>query len=289
LPGNGRIHVRSIAREDLISVGRFLHENLNKRIAAASWASSAIPSWQVDAPNFGFMLLDGDNIAGVHLAFYSHRTIDGESIPFCNLAAFCVLDGYRMHSLRLLRALLAQDGYHFTDLSPSGNVVPLNTRLHFKALDTQTALIPNLPWPIWSRDTLVISDRAAIAKALQGSDSKVFEDHAGAAAAFHALIVRGDEHCYVMFRRDRRKNLSWFASILHVGNPDLFAKTALHFSRHLLLRYGILATLVELRVIGRRPPLAVMLTQSRPKMFRSDRLRPEQIDNLYSELTCVAW
>ena len=68
---------------------------------------------------------------------------------FCNLAAWCVIDEYRSLGLRLLNALLAQKGYHFTDLSPSGNVVPLNTRLKFSHLDVATALVPNLPWPLW--------------------------------------------------------------------------------------------------------------------------------------------
>ena len=79
------------------------------------------------------MLLDADGaIVGAHLAFYSEREIDGRAERFCNLGAFCVREEHRFHSLRLLKALLAQDGYHFTDLSPSGNVVELNRRLKFE-------------------------------------------------------------------------------------------------------------------------------------------------------------
>ena len=58
--------------------------------------------------------------------------IDGRVERFCNLGAWCVLPEHRFHALRLLKALLAQDGYHFTDLSPSGNVVGLNERLGFR-------------------------------------------------------------------------------------------------------------------------------------------------------------
>ena len=101
------------------------------------------------------MLLDGDAVVGAHLAFYSERTIAGRRERFCNLGAWCVLPDYRFHALRLLKALLAQDGYHFTDLSPSGNVVGLNTRLGFRFLDTTTAVVPNLPWPSRpGRDTI---------------------------------------------------------------------------------------------------------------------------------------
>src|SRR5262245_57720181 len=103
-----------------------------------------VPAWTVDQPNHGFLLRVSEHVVGVYLAFYSQRTINGRLEQFCNLAAWCVLEEYRSHGLRLTRALLAQKGYHFTDLSPSGSVIQLNTRLGFSHLDVATALIPNL-------------------------------------------------------------------------------------------------------------------------------------------------
>ena len=50
-----------------------------------------------------------------------------------------------MHSLRLLRELLRQKGYVFTDLSPSGNVPAMNERLGFRHLDVSTRLVVNRP------------------------------------------------------------------------------------------------------------------------------------------------
>jgi hypothetical protein len=38
-----------------------------------------------------------------------------------------VLPQYRFYSLRRLKALLDQDGYHFTDLTPSRNVIAITT------------------------------------------------------------------------------------------------------------------------------------------------------------------
>ena len=89
-----------------------------------------------------------------------------------------------------------------------------------------------------------------------------------------------------MFRRERRKRLPLFASILYVGNPDLFRDCAPHFYRYLLLRRGIPATLAEVRVVGHRPARSVMVA-GWPKMYLSEDLEPAQIDYLYSELTCL--
>ncbi|MEJ2579912.1 MAG: hypothetical protein P8Z68_12610, partial [Kineosporiaceae bacterium] len=109
-----------------------------------------------------------------------------------------------MHSLRLLRALLRQPGMHFTDLSPSGPVVPLNARLRFRALDTATALIPGLPWPTLPGRVRISADPDRIAQRIPAAERERYRDHASCAAARHLVLTRGDRSCYVVFRRVRR-------------------------------------------------------------------------------------
>ena len=279
--------VQPIMSADIARAAAFLSEHLNPR---ADWVGSLTVPWTAEQPNHGFLLVDAaGDVVGVHLAFYSVRVIDGRRERFCNLGAFCVHEAHRFHSLRLLKALLAQDGYHFTDLSPSGNVVGLNERLGFTSLDTTTALIPNLPWPSLPGRTRITTDPARIARRLVGSELELYRDHAQAPAARHVLLERGSEWCYVVFRKDRRKDVPLFASLLHVSHPEVFRKLARPFARHLLLRHGAAATLAEDRVIGQRPWPAIELSQSRRKMFRSPHLKPAQIDYFYSELVCVAW
>jgi hypothetical protein len=270
-------------------VAEFLSANLNDRGGRESWARVISPPWPEEQPNHGFLLEEGERVVGVHLAFYSTRIIDGEPTRICNLAAWCVAETHRQHGLRLLRALLRQEGYHFTDFSPSGNVVPLNLRLRFQVLDTATALVPNLPWPIRRRGVRILTSPTEIARTLDGAELEIYRDHAKAVAARHLVVTCGDEACYVMFRRDRRKNLPLFASILHVSDPGLFRRTARYVYGHLLLRHGIPFTLAELRVVGSPQAPSLTLRSPRPKMYRSPTLRSDQIDYLYSELACVAW
>jgi GNAT superfamily N-acetyltransferase len=282
------VQLRPIEPGDLALVGHFLSRHLNPRLSPAEWAASIVPPWIVESPNHGFQLVQDGELVGVHLAFYSRRLIDGAVEDFCNLGAFCVLEPYRSHGIRLLRALLAQPGYSFTDLSPSGAVVPLNQRLRFSSLDTATVLIPSRPVP-WPRRTRVIDDPDVIEARLTGADKVIFEDHRRATAARHLLLQRGDRECYVIFRHDRRKGVPAFASILHVSDRELFADSMTELTRHLLLRHGVLCVLGELRVIGARPSMSLRLTKPRPKMYRSTRVGADAIDYLYSELTCVAW
>ena len=279
-----------ITTADIPAVARFLHENLNTRVPADAWERALEVPWKVSAPNHGFLLRDErGEVVGAHLAFYSERTIDGRVHRFCNLGAWCVLPQHRFHSLKLLKALLAQDGYEFTDLSPSGNVVPINARLGFSFIDTATALAPNLPWLPRPGGGRVTADPVVIENTLAANDLQIYRDHAGAPAARHVVLSRGDRYCYVIFRTDRRKNLPFFASILHVSDPDLFRAMRQRFQSHLLTRHGIPAMLAELRVVGHRPPLSHLLRSPRRKMFRSAHLTDRDIDYLYSELTCVSW
>jgi hypothetical protein len=285
----GRTAVAPIGNKDIDRVGEFLHENLDSRISAMDWSQAVQPPWPADSPNHGFMLHDEGRIVGAYLAFYSERTIAGRNEQFCNLAAWCVMPKYRLHSLKLLSALLGQPGFHFTDLSPSGNVVPINERLGFRHLDTVAALMPNLPWPTWPGRYRISSEPAVIESVLAGPQLKIYRDHRHARAARHLVMIHRGEQCYVIFRRDRRRDLPLFASVLYVSNRSLFLTMAGVFGRHLLLRHRIPLTLLELRIVGGQPAGSFRLRSSRPKMFKSDSLRPEQIDNLYSELVCVAW
>jgi hypothetical protein len=268
------------------SAAEFLHAHLNSRVSAADWAASLDVPWEVDRPDAGLVLLDGDRVVGAHLAFYSERVIAGRRERFCSLGAWCVLPEYRFHGLRLLKALLAQDGYHFTDLSPSPAVAALNRRLGFRDLDTTTALELNLPWP--GRGT-ISSDPARIERTLTGRELELYRDHKAAPVARHLVLQRGDEWCYVMFRKDRRKRLPLFATILYVSHPRLFRAMARPLARHLLVRHGAFATLLEAHVVAHRPWPSVELPTPRPRMFRSPSLDAADIDYLYSELTCMRW
>ncbi len=175
--------------------------------------------WHGIAPNHGYLLEDAGEVVGAYVAYYTRRHLGGVERDVCNLGAWCVLDTHRFHSVRLLKALLADARFDYIDLSPSGNVVGLNKRLGFDSLDTSTVIVPNLPWPSWPRRTWISSDPRVIEATLTPEELAIYHDHRDAAAAHHLVVRRGDDHCYVIFRRDRRKNLPIFASILYVSNP----------------------------------------------------------------------
>jgi hypothetical protein len=282
------VELTPITDGDVAEVAAFMHANLNQKVPVAAWARAMRTSWTREAaPNHGFMLRADGQVVGAYLAYYSDRIVDGQSLRFCNLGAWCVLESHRFQGLRLLTTLLAQPDYHFTDFSPSGNVIALNRRLKFSELDTTTAVLPNLPWPP-GRGVRVHSSTSALLERLGGADLQYYQHHRSTAATRHLLLTVGDEQCYVAVRRDSRKGVRVFASLLYVGNPDLLRNHWRHLGHHLLTRHAVPATLVELRFAG-RPAGSYLAPSSRPRMFRSPTLKAEQVDYLYSELACLAW
>ena len=279
------VELSPITDADTAAVADFLRVNYNGRIP---WARSRLAEpWKVEAPNHGFVLRDGQRIVGAHLAFYSERLVAGRVERFCDLGTWVVLPEFRVHSIRLIIALLAQDGYHFTGLTPSEDVASIHTRLGFRPIDTSAALIPNLPWPTPPGRTTISADPDLIESTLSGTELKLYHDHARALAARHVVLIRGPDSCYVMYREITHKVVP-LAVIVHVSNPQLFHRAILPLTRHLLVRHRLLATLAELRIIGCRPSLSFKFT-SWCKMYRSGSLEPDQIDDLYSELVCLPW
>lgn len=278
-----------ITAADLPAVAEFLRVNHDDRVP---WAASCTAPWrQVDTPNLGYQLRDGGHVVGALLALYSERVVAGRAERFCNIGTWCVLPDYRAQSIPLVKALLAQDGYHFTVLSPNAGPQEILAWLKFRFLDTSAVLIPNLPLPSLPGRTTISGDPGVIEQTLTGSDRALYRDHARALAARHLVLTRGGQYCYVMYREFRHKSLLGYAMILHISNAELFHRSRIPLTRFLLLRRGLVATLAELRVLGRSPvPTAMALAlTNRPKMYRSTSLDPTQIDYLYSELACVPW
>ncbi|AFM19314.1 hypothetical protein Mycch_4612 [Mycolicibacterium chubuense NBB4] len=281
-----RTSVDPIMDTDVAAVADFLSANHNDRVPWAQACSK--PPWQVDAPNRGFMLRDGQRVVGTLLALYSERMVAGRVERFCNLGSWCVLPEYRSRSLSLLNAVLGQEGYNFTILSPDEGPQEILSFLGFRFLDTTSALVPNLPWPTLPGRIRISADPDMIENRLAGSELKLYRDHRAALATHHLVLLHGDESCHVMYRKFRYKGAPLFAIILHVSNADLFRRALVPLARHLLIHHRLVSTLVELRLVDQRPRMSFAVTNW-PKMYRSANLEPRQIDYLYSELTCVPW
>jgi hypothetical protein len=277
--------IEPIGDEDLPEFCAFLNKNLGPDRPMDRWATIFQQGWDAHKPNNGFLMRDenGALVGGIG-AVYAERVLRGRSERFCNITSWCVLEPYRTHSLRLALALVAQPGYHFTDLSPTQVVAGSLQFLKFRPMNGAAIVIPNLPW--WTPGVRVLSDLEAIAAALSSEDAKTFADHRHLPELHHVAVGRPGAYCHVGYRRGILRRLPC-AVILHISDPDLFLRYHLDLGRHLLLRRGLVTTRVEARLLPRHPRLSARVDGYYKKVFRSDTLAESDISNFYSELAVI--
>ena len=276
--------VEPITETWVSAVCRFLHAQLDAEVTPEMWRAVFEPPWLVEAPNRGFMLLDGGELVGVLGALYSHRLIRGTREQFCNLFGWSVLPTHRRHSLKLLYAALSAEGYHFTDLSPLPALLPLLQRLGFQILDTTTTIVPNLPLTAGSRCRIHTGDRGG--EILNGESARIFRDHRDAPAVRQLVVERAEGICHLVYRVHRRKNVRC-ATVLYVSDPTLFARGMRAVGAHFLLRHGALLTLLESRLLPEQPKLSARRQPNQPKAFKAASLGEAEVDYLYSELVLL--
>lgn len=280
------IRLAPIGAADTDRVAAFLREQMERPWSLDLWRQAIEPVWPDAGPNRGFQLLDGERVVGAYVAYYAERQVGHKTERTCNLGTWAVHPDHRTAGLRLLRELLSQEDCSFTDLTPNPAVQRINAKLGFEPLGTEAVVVPNLPWPPRPGRGTISSDPAVLERELSGSELRSYRDHAAAPTVRHLLLSQGEERCYVALRRDVRRRLP-VCTLLHVGNPALLERMAGTFARHLLLRHRAVAHVADGPIApAYRPRISLRKARSW-RTYRSDRLRPDQLDYLYSELACL--
>ena len=271
--------IEPITAESLPEFAAFLHANLKTSRSPEAWIEGLSKSWGMSAPNHGFMLRDEGKIVGGIGAYYVERTIHGQPQRVCNITSWCVLDAYRKQSMRLAMALIGQQGYHFTDFSPTKTVGGVLQFLKFRPLDERQAVIANLPWPALGSELLIRP--TDMEKALEGDALRIYRDHAAFPWLRHVLIGTREKWCHVIYKRTRFKWLP-SAHVLYLSDPAVFERHYFRLARH-FLAHGLASTHVDCRFLSRRPWPSAIRSGFNAKVYLSATLSEKDIDYLYSE------
>lgn len=272
--------IEPVSVDTLEEFASFLHQHLEPSRSTQEWVSGLTTDWMPGQPNHGFLVRDNGKIVGGIGAYYANRIIDGQSEKTCNITSWCVLDTHRQQSMRLVMAIVSQEGYHFTDFSPTKVVGATLQFLKFKPLDERQVVSLNLPWP--TLDSLhTVHDPQAIAGCLSGDALKVYDDHRRYPWLRHVLVGQPSAWCHVIYKRRSFKGMPT-AVILHASDKALLSGVWHRLSRH-FFRHGLVSTQIEYRTLGRQPWPSAIRSGFNSKVYLSDTLRNDQVDYLYSE------
>ncbi len=249
------------------------------------WYRLLNASWSSPYDHFGYVLMEGKQAVGFLGGFFHHREINGVEHTLCNLFCWYVLEEYRQQSLLLMFAFLKEPGLTITSLTPSEEASLILKQFNFQILDTDVIILPFLPLAGSLSGFEISSDPDKICSLLEKRDSAVFLHHK-TWCNHVAIWNKTDEtdYCYVVFGRVIKKGIP-FTQIYYISSPDLFRKNRGRIQSVFFKLNRTVFTVIDRRLLpGHLPPTGFSYTLRYPRLYRSDTLMPEQIDNLYTEL-----
>lgn len=123
-----KVRCRLITDEDLAAVARLLHHGFPGH-RAGSWESDlgrlrqrSVPD---DLPRYGYCLETEGKIVGVLLLIAAMRHIEGEDVPFINVASWYVEPDYRAYAQLLVSMALRNKAATFTNVTPAPHTWPI--------------------------------------------------------------------------------------------------------------------------------------------------------------------
>lgn len=275
--------------EDKAEVCEFLHRHMAPDVSVERFGNLFDYPWLAQKPDHGFVLREAGRLVGYIGTIYADRPAGGRVERFCNLSSWFVLPEFRNHSLKLLMACQKDREVTYTNLSARPVVQKIHEALRYRRLGRYKLFTPPLAqlWPaLWRRPRGLgfITDPSRIRDLLPDSDRTIFDHHLPTQCR-HMLIEEGSRSCYVVWNR-RIKKMVPFSEILYLSDRQLFRRHWESAKLRILWRDRTPSLAIDEHVLGGEPP-KMFLRYERITMFKSPRLEPAQIDNLYSELALL--
>lgn len=231
----------------------------------------------------GYAMLDNGRVVGMLGMVFSQRWIEGEIKRFCNLHTWWIREDYRGRSLLLLRPVLKLQGYTITHFTPCDRIRAITKeRLGFQDLNSQLRIL----LPLGDRFAAtkeILFDESVIAERLAAHERRILQDHRPYRVG-HLLLEAGGDYCYVLYTHVVRHRLP-YCHIHYISNKTTFAKREPLVRSALLHRHSARFVALDERLMDdldvRR---SFKFWAPAHAVFKSSDVRPDQIDNLYSDV-----
>jgi hypothetical protein len=282
------VRIREARAEDFPKVYRLLLEFENPGVTEDQWRQLFVDHSGQQNGVFGYVMVDGQEIVGFLGMTVGNRTIRNKLHRVCNISNWIVRQPYRGRSLDMRAPLVEESGTTITALSPAPHVLAIFKLLKFQMLDTSERIIVPSPIPAFGNKAVVVTDPAEIERRLEGERLAIFRHHR-LRYNKHLLAVAPEGTCHVVMNR------SWktlargvrlpMGRVHHVSSADVFVRHVDRIALAAVTRLRVAALVVNERALGGRRIWHSLARPGGPRegAFKSDDLRPEDIDGLYSE------
>lgn len=240
--------------------------------------------WRRPDEPVGYVVREGDGVAGFIGMILSEITVDGRPERFCNITSWITRDDASGAGALLLLQIRNLRGATITSLSSNAQAARVLGRLGFRVLETaQVILAPTVRIAIpRANRPRVLGDPTEIRPLLGEADARILDDHAPYTR--HLLAVDDGASCYAVYTVRPRKGMRT-ARFHYVSDRYAFGRAWPSIHRWLLAHHGVAFGEMDARLIaGVTVPGSVRKELRLPRLYRSETLRPDQIPELYSEI-----
>lgn len=267
--------IRPARPEDREAVVELLHEHMSARIPRERWRLLFDYPWRpADAPDCGRVLIDR-RIVGFLGATYVDRPIGGDTVRFCNMSSWYLLRPYRGqgHGRKMVLDLTSDPAVTYTDLTATPQV--------------QEMLLAHAGFSILDRERWILrrpqEEVADIGLTELTPSGPPLAHHAGI-RDLRLLRAEGPGGSSALAVQVKKKGEGIaYHQLLHAEDPVWLARNASGVAAA-LLPPGPAVLAIDRRLSPIAPARAEIEPIAQPRLYKSWRLRPEQIDNLYNEV-----
>ena len=297
------LSIQKVKAVNLPQIRQFLTARYTHDMTAQEITRLLDYRWQKEEDYCGYQLLAGETIVGFMGLIFSQRQLNGTTQKFCNLTTLYVEEDYRDRTFLLYRPVLGLREHTLLDLTPTRRVWMMGKRLGFRDLDAHLQVL--LPFQVQATTDKIAKtgkielpdqaelhishDPTAIAPQLNTTQQLILQEHLPYACQ-HLLVRSQDRYCYIVYSTFGRKNMR-YCYIHFISDVDFFAAYDRPIRGALLGRAQAVFGLVDARLIAEHElAWSCVYPVEAPKLykpsasFQASQLRPEHIDNLYSEL-----
>jgi len=278
------VDIKKAKAEDFENIYPLLQQLDNSRLTKHDWRQLFISHWSDKENYFGHVMMDKDKAVGFLGLLFSERVINDRVEKICNLTSWIVKEQYKSQSVLLLFPVLRMEDYTTTVFTPSQVTYSVLKTLGYKNISSNRRIIP--PLPVSSRsnkDYSVEFENEAIRNCLSGKVLKIYHDHLRF-KCIHLVIRMQGASCYIILKKRRIRGLP-FAYVHFLSDLSIFSAYIHKASSKICAHLKILGLVIDERYLrGQRLKNSFTIRSSAPLLYRSNSLKKEDIDTLYSEL-----
>lgn len=251
-------------------------------IPKEAWGNLFERQWDCQAEPLGYVLMKDNEIVGYIGLITAQREIRGQRHEIMNLTSWTVNRQYGGHAIEMLFPFIQDPKRTLTCFTPAKSVAVIFRRLGFQELNAVLLIIPFWATSFSQNDYQLSFNIDRHRPLLTKEDWRIYCGHRKFFSV-HFIITKGQTYCYVVAKRVLKKKLP-FLHIHYMSDKKQFARGIQKFIGAICCRSKVLGLILFEHSLGHeKMPWAVKMKMRSKPLFRSEDLKPEDIDSLYSE------